>query len=149
MNDETSKSLGGMSPRPTGGMVEGAGYEPPSGESVGARATGLVASDEKNIARSGPGIPDSVLGSSRDLYQLANNARARLKADAAEVKGLAVLAKEAPRPQGEPREDRGETIANIMLAYRHLEDASMRLGKALQSIDGGVSVYDRSTTVGA
>lgn len=36
-----------------------------------------------------------------------------------------------------------ETIANATLAYRHLEDASMRLGKAIQAIDGGVSVYDK------
>jgi len=36
-----------------------------------------------------------------------------------------------------------ESVANMMLAYRHLEDASMRLGKAIQSLDGGVSVYDR------
>lgn len=42
-----------------------------------------------------------------------------------------------------------EAIANIMLAYRHLEDALMRLGKVLQALDGGVSVYDKSTTVGA
>lgn len=37
----------------------------------------------------------------------------------------------------------GETGANAMLAYRHLEDASMRLGKCIQAIDGGVSVYDK------
>ncbi len=43
----------------------------------------------------------------------------------------------------------GEAVANIMLAYRHLEDASMRMGKAIQSLDGGVSVYDKRTTVGA
>ena len=42
----------------------------------------------------------------------------------------------------------GEVIASLMLAYRHLEDASMRLGKAIQHIDGGVSVYDKETTVG-
>jgi hypothetical protein len=42
-----------------------------------------------------------------------------------------------------------EAIANIMLAYRHLEDASMRLGKVLQALDNGVSVYDKRTTVGA
>jgi hypothetical protein len=42
-----------------------------------------------------------------------------------------------------------EAIANLMLAYRHLEDASMRLGKVLQALDGGVSVYDKRTTVGA
>jgi hypothetical protein len=37
-----------------------------------------------------------------------------------------------------------EAAANVMLAYRHLEDASMRLGKAIQALDGGVSVYDRT-----
>lgn len=42
----------------------------------------------------------------------------------------------------------GEMIANAMLAYRHLEDASMRLGKVLQAYDGGVSVYDKDSTVG-
>ena len=42
-----------------------------------------------------------------------------------------------------------EALANIMLAYRHLEDASMRLGKVIQALDNGVSVYDKRTTVGA
>lgn len=37
----------------------------------------------------------------------------------------------------------GEAHANVTLAYRHLEDASMRLGKAIQAIDGGASVYDK------
>lgn len=40
-------------------------------------------------------------------------------------------------------EDRAEEIANIMLAYRHLEDCIMRLGKVIQAYDGGVSVYDK------
>jgi hypothetical protein len=39
--------------------------------------------------------------------------------------------------------DPGEMIANLMLAYRHLEDAAMRLGKAVQAYDGGTSVYPR------
>jgi hypothetical protein len=43
----------------------------------------------------------------------------------------------------------GEPVANVMLAYRHLEDASMRLGKAIQALDGGVSVYDRIQVPGA
>lgn len=51
----------------------------------------------------------------------------------------------ATLPQGA---DRGEIIANLMLTYRHLEDASMRLGKVLQAVDGGVSVYDKETTIG-
>ena len=40
--------------------------------------------------------------------------------------------------------DSGEMKANIMLAYRHLEDAAMRLGKAIQAFDGGKSVYDET-----
>jgi hypothetical protein len=42
-----------------------------------------------------------------------------------------------------------EAIANSVLAYRHLEDASMRLGKAIQALDGGVSIYDKEQVVGA
>jgi hypothetical protein len=42
-----------------------------------------------------------------------------------------------------------EAIANVMLAYRHLEDASMRIGKAMQALDGGASVYDRTQVPGA
>jgi hypothetical protein len=36
-----------------------------------------------------------------------------------------------------------ESKANIMLAFRHLEDCRMRLGKAIQAYDGGTSVYPR------
>ena len=36
-------------------------------------------------------------------------------------------------------EDRGEVIANLILAYRHIEDARMRLGKVYQARNGGVS----------
>lgn len=43
----------------------------------------------------------------------------------------------------------GEAVANLMLAYRHLEDASMRLGKAMQALDGCASVYDRTQVPGA
>lgn len=35
----------------------------------------------------------------------------------------------------------GEAMANVMLSFRHLEDARMRLGKAIQALDGGKSVY--------
>jgi hypothetical protein len=37
----------------------------------------------------------------------------------------------------------GEMKANVMLAFRHLEDLRMRLGKAIQAYDGGTSVYPR------
>jgi hypothetical protein len=37
----------------------------------------------------------------------------------------------------------GEMKANLMLAVRHLEDARMRLGKAIQYAGNGVSCYDK------
>jgi hypothetical protein len=82
------------------------------------------------------------------------NMRERLKVLARQVQGLKVLCVEevtyayvgttevfARPPEG--AQDRGEMIANVMLAYRHLEDAAMRLGKAVQAFDGGQSVYPR------
>lgn len=46
-------------------------------------------------------------------------------------------------PAGSSIADSGEICANLMLSYRHLEDAVMRLGKAIQAYDGGKSVYDK------
>ena len=37
----------------------------------------------------------------------------------------------------------GEMGAHVMLAVRHLEDARMRLGKAIQYAGDGVSCYDK------
>lgn len=59
------------------------------------------------------------------------------------VRGLVSLAKELKSATtaftaGE-KEDRGEVIANVMLALRHAEDAKMRLGKVYQAMNGGVS----------
>jgi len=36
-----------------------------------------------------------------------------------------------------------EMLANLKLSFRHLEDARMRLGKAVQAFDGGTSCYPR------
>jgi hypothetical protein len=68
---------------------------------------------------------------------IANEHRKKLKKVAADVLAMRDGIIEA------------EARANVMLAYRHLEDASMRLGKVIQALDGGISVYDRATTVGA
>ena len=38
--------------------------------------------------------------------------------------------------------ERGEALANIMLAHRHLEDARMRIGKMIQALEGGVSIFE-------
>lgn len=56
---------------------------------------------------------------------------------------------------GHPRFEEEETYdnqhsemkANIMLAYRHLEDARMRIGKILQAADDGVSILDKTPNV--
>lgn len=42
---------------------------------------------------------------------------------------------------GDDIADHLEMRANVLFAYRHIEDAIMRLGKAIQAADGGVSVY--------
>jgi hypothetical protein len=75
---------------------------------------------------------------STQTIEAMNSLRAELKRVAADLWLLRNVV------AGEP-----EAIANVMLAYRHLEDASMRLGKVIQALDGGVSVYDRATAVGA
>jgi len=61
---------------------------------------------------------------------LANNVRALLRHS--DVEQINLL----PATHSEIRE-------NIMLSYRHLEDARMRLGKAIQAFEGGPSCYDR------
>jgi len=75
-----------------------------------------------------------------------NDVRKAIKATAADLSNLKSVVQQSEVDQVE---NRGEVMANLTLAYRHLEDASMRLGKAIQSADGGASVYDASTTVGA
>jgi hypothetical protein len=61
-----------------------------------------------------------------------------------ELKPIAEKLWELRRPPmgglGEP----AEAYANVTIAYRKLEDASMRLGKAIQALDGGISVYDKT-----
>ena len=66
--------------------------------------------------------------------------REEIQNEANSVKSLAEVAKGYEQTQ---EIDKGEMIANLMLAYRHLEDARMRVGKAIQAYDGGVSAYDK------
>jgi hypothetical protein len=93
-----------------------------------------------------------------DFEQEALELRKEVKAVAKHVKVMVdrvrvgahiTTADEANARLQQSSEDRGEMIADLMLAYRHLEDASMRLGKAIQAHNGGTSVYDRDSTVGA
>lgn len=75
------------------------------------------------------------------LKQIINMERGRIQKMANEVLGLkaAVAAPEAT----DFEDSHGEALANVMLAYRHLEDARMRLGKVIQALEGGVSVFDK------
>lgn len=75
-----------------------------------------------------------------------NNIRKAIKELAKDVLLSKVIIVQTPQNDNENRE---EVVANLMLCYRHLEDASMRLGKVLQARDGGVSVYDKESAVGA
>lgn len=79
----------------------------------------------------------------------ANFYRTRIKVVAGGVRHAIDTLREGGLPASAPGADVGEIIANFTLAYRHLEDASQRLGKAIQAADGGISVYDKATTVGA
>lgn len=91
------------------------------------------------------GIPTTVPEPAMALYAACNDQRRAIKEIAAKVNAL----RDIPRAQFPSYGGAPEAGANITLAFRHLEDASMRLGKALQALDGGVSVYDKETTVGA
>lgn len=70
--------------------------------------------------------------------------RADLKATGAELINLKKFFIEHPL---DDKELSGEAIANAVLAFRHVEDAAMRLGKVLQALNGGVSQYDNSGVV--
>lgn len=61
----------------------------------------------------------------------------------AETSGLADCEAGAASTIAAPRPDYGEMNANLMLAFRCLEDARMRVGKVIQALEGGESIYDR------
>lgn len=74
-----------------------------------------------------------------DIKATAGLLRAKIRDVGHEVQALK---QNAAAVGNEVSVDKGEVIANLQLAFRHLEDARMRLGKAIQAIDGGKSVYD-------
>lgn len=66
--------------------------------------------------------------------QLCGFNRSELKTVGESLKRLIDKAKNSPDVVGM---DRGEMIANATLAYRHVEDAAMRVGKAIQAYERG------------
>lgn len=79
-----------------------------------------------------------------NLKKSINDARDVTQRLAGVVKHLKKHPSLAPSLMVRTDEDPGEAIANLTLAYRHLEDARMRLGKAIQAMEGGVSIFDKS-----
>lgn len=82
---------------------------------------------------------------------LCNDARTALQGFYPTLKALVVAANEAtPAANADGDtvdETQSEMAANVVLAIRHLEDCSMRLGKAIQAFNGGVSPL--KSTLGA
>lgn len=62
-------------------------------------------------------------------------------------RNLAMKRKAMSTPPTGDKELDVEVIANIVLAFRHLEDSAMRMGKVLQALNNGESIYDNSGVV--
>ena len=75
-----------------------------------------------------------------DFKSTISNFRAKIKESAQELLEVREIKKVS---ESNAVEDPAEVLANMTLAYRHLEDAAMRLGKVIQAYDGGISVYDK------
>lgn len=75
------------------------------------------------------------------MKEACNGFRKSIKDIGDEVKAL--MAHEDFKSEENRNGQHGEMKANIMLAYRHLEDARMRVGKILQAAGDGVSILDK------
>lgn len=125
----------------------------PSEELIGIanRATEEVIDFLKSPADSDFEVSNANAGAEVYAVRLRNG----IKDIASQVKSLSEALKSSPRATDRDRQELdSEMIANVILSYRHLEDASMRLGKMIQASQGGVSIYDKnfgneSSAVGA
>ena len=70
-----------------------------------------------------------------------DNARVQLKEIGANV---LELEKEYDREEPSEGQNVREVFANLKLSYRHIEDASMRIGKVKQALNDGESIYDKN-----
>ena len=78
-------------------------------------------------------------GSKEVVDRFADNMRVALKDIAAQVNDTKLSLGALPHGSVDP-----EVFANLTLCYRHLEDASMRLGKVKQFNGDGESPYDQN-----
>ena len=82
-----------------------------------------------------------------ELKQQCDNFRKRILGIAKDVKSLMKHSDFDDMTKQTYEGQHDEMKPNIMLAYRHLEDARMRVGKILQAADDGVSILDKSEGV--
>lgn len=75
--------------------------------------------------------------------ELCSIGRAKIKDIGEFIDSLRKTAVEFPIVDNH-RSNKGEMIANVTLSYRHIEDAAMRLGKAIQAYEGHGSIYDQN-----
>lgn len=99
----------------------------------------LGAAEERHTA----GIPGNTIGgSTSNPWASLDEECKRIREELRLVGPKIVKLHNHPRA-GAGYPDSDEINANLQLAYRHTEDAVMRLGKAIQAYDGGRSVYYR------
>lgn len=87
-------------------------------------------------------VPKTVSTSNPTMVEHAERLRAYLKDIEVSARAYAAVLKST----NEELYDKGEMIAQAMLALRHIEDARMRFGKVIQYADldkKGESVYPR------
>lgn len=75
------------------------------------------------------------------ISDMMTSFRSDLKALATDIVNAKAAIKDSPVSENE---DRGEELANLTLAYRHVEDATMRLGKVIDAITGGLAIQEAS-----
>jgi len=75
-----------------------------------------------------------------NIVDVSNEIRETLKNEEATVRNFVDAIKGAPEAEGF---NKGECIAQAMLALRHIEDARMRVGKVIQYATGGESIFDK------
>jgi hypothetical protein len=95
----------------------------------------------KLTAEAEKGVP--MEGCKKDFEKKCNDLRECVKALAEDTRDLMTFPDFTDDSlEGYPGQY-GEMKANIMLAYRHMEDARMRVGKILQAAGDGVSILDK------
>ena len=77
---------------------------------------------------------------SNNIVEISDLIREQLKVQETSLRSFVDHIKQQDEAEGF---EKGECIAQAMLAMRHIEDARMRVGKVIQYADGGESVYDK------